>query len=96
MSDDIQHHISVYKKVFVALLILTVLTVLASYVEFGGIVWLAVGVGLAVGIAVAVAITIAVSVSLEVAVESQFHDLHHASLGPQTSYGSESEWHLQD
>tara|TARA_Y100001970_G_C14024790_1_gene745431 strand:- start:17 stop:397 length:381 start_codon:yes stop_codon:yes gene_type:complete len=48
MSDDIQHHISVYKKVFVALLILTVLTVLASYVEFGGIVWLAVGVGLAI------------------------------------------------
>ena len=48
MNDDIQHHISVYKKVFVALLILTVLTVLASYVEFGGIVWLAVGVGLAI------------------------------------------------
>ena len=48
MSDDIQHHISVYKKVFVALLILTVLTVLASYVEFGGIVWLAVGVGFAI------------------------------------------------
>ena len=50
MSDDIQHHISVYKKVFVALLILTVLTVLASYVEFGGIVWLAVGVGLAIAV----------------------------------------------
>ena len=48
MSDDIQHHISVYKKVFIALLILTVLTVLASYFEFGGIVWLAVGVGLAI------------------------------------------------
>ena len=48
MSDDIQHHISVYKKVFVALLILTVLTVLASYVEFGAIVWLAVAVGLAI------------------------------------------------
>tara|TARA_Y100000994_G_scaffold238636_1_gene231404 strand:- start:706 stop:1086 length:381 start_codon:yes stop_codon:yes gene_type:complete len=48
MSNDIQHHISVYKKVFIALLILTVLTVLASYFEFGGIVWLAVGVGLAI------------------------------------------------
>ena len=32
----------------IQLLILTVLTVLASYVEFGGIVWLAVGVGLAI------------------------------------------------
>ena len=48
MSNDIQHHISVYKKVFIALLILTILTVLASYFEFGGIVWLAVGVGLAI------------------------------------------------
>ena len=48
MSNDIEHHISVYKKVFVALLILTVLTVAASYFEFGGIVWLAVGVGLAI------------------------------------------------
>ena len=48
MSNDIQHHISVYKKVFIALLILTVLTVLASYFEFSGIVWLAVGVGLVI------------------------------------------------
>ena len=48
MSNDIQHHISVYKKVFIALLILTILTVLASYFEFGGIVWIAVGVGLAI------------------------------------------------
>ena len=48
MSNDIKHHISVYKKVFIALLILTILTVLASYFEFGGIVWLAVGIGLAI------------------------------------------------
>tara|TARA_B100001094_G_scaffold174507_1_gene168750 strand:+ start:4183 stop:4563 length:381 start_codon:yes stop_codon:yes gene_type:complete len=48
MSNDIQHHINVYKKVFIALLILTVLTVAASYFEFGGIVWLAIGVGLAI------------------------------------------------
>ena len=48
MSNDIKHHISVYKKVFIALLILTILTVLASYFEFGGIVWIAVGVGLAI------------------------------------------------
>ena len=48
MSNDIKHHISVYKKVFISLLILTILTVLASYFEFGGIVWLAVGIGLAI------------------------------------------------
>ena len=48
MSNDMNHHIKVYKKVFIMLLILTVLTVVASYFEFGGIVWLAVGVGLAI------------------------------------------------
>ena len=48
MSNDMNHHIKVYKKVFIMLLILTVLTVAASYFEFGGIVWLAVGVGLAI------------------------------------------------
>ena len=48
MSNDINHHIKVYKKVFILLLICTVLTVVASYFEFGGIVWLAVGVGLAI------------------------------------------------
>ena len=48
MSNDMNHHIQVYKKVFIMLLILTVLTVAASYVEFGGIAWLAIGVGLAI------------------------------------------------
>ena len=48
MSNDIEHHISVYKKVFIALLVLTALTVAASYFEFGGVVWLSVGVGLAI------------------------------------------------
>ena len=48
MSNDMNHHITVYKKVFISLLILTALTVAASYFEFGGIVWLAVGVGLAI------------------------------------------------
>ena len=48
MSSDMKHHIKVYRNVFLALLVLTGLTVGASYVEFGGIVWLAVGVGLAI------------------------------------------------
>ena len=44
--SDMNHHIKVYRKVFIALLILTVLTVVASYFDFGGVVWIAVGVGL--------------------------------------------------
>ena len=46
MSNDMNHHIKIYKKVFVALLILTAATVGVSYYDFGGIIWLAVGVGL--------------------------------------------------
>ena len=46
MSNDMNHHIKVYRKVFITLLILTGVTVGASYYDFGGIVWLAVGVGL--------------------------------------------------
>ena len=46
MSNDMNHHIKVYRNVFIALLILTGITVGASYYDFGGIVWLAVGVGL--------------------------------------------------
>tara|TARA_B100001996_G_scaffold311098_1_gene252983 strand:+ start:713 stop:1081 length:369 start_codon:yes stop_codon:yes gene_type:complete len=42
------HHIQVYRNVFLALLVLTGFTVGASYFEFGGIVWLAIGVGLAI------------------------------------------------
>jgi len=46
MSNDMNHHIKVYRNVFIALLFLTGITVGASYYDFGGIVWLAVGVGL--------------------------------------------------
>ena len=46
--DNIKDHVKVYWFVFIALLILTVLTVGVSYFEFGGIVWLAIGVGLAI------------------------------------------------
>ena len=46
MSNDMNHHIKVYRKVFITLLILTGVTVGASYYDFGGIVWMAVGVGL--------------------------------------------------
>ena len=46
MSNDMNHHIKIYKKVFVALLFLTGVTVGISYYDFGGIMWLAVGVGL--------------------------------------------------
>ena len=48
MSNDMQHHIKVYRNVFFALMVLTGATVGASYFEFGGIVWLAVGVCLAI------------------------------------------------
>ena len=44
--DNIKDHVKVYWNVFYALLVLTVLTVAVSYFEFGGITWLAVGVGL--------------------------------------------------
>ena len=44
--DNIKDHVKVYWNVFYALLVLTVLTVVVSYFEFGGITWLAVGVGL--------------------------------------------------
>ena len=44
--DNIKDHVKVYWNVFYALLVLTILTVAVSYFEFGGITWLAVGVGL--------------------------------------------------
>ena len=46
MSNNMNHHIKIYKKVFIALLFLTGVTVGISYYDFGGIVWLAIGVGL--------------------------------------------------
>ena len=44
--DNIEDHVKVYWNVFYTLLALTVLTVGVSYFEFGGIAWLAIGVGL--------------------------------------------------
>ena len=44
--DNIKDHVKIYWNVFYALLILTVLTVGVSYFDFGGIGWLAIGVGL--------------------------------------------------
>ena len=47
--DSIQDHVKVYKNVFLALLVLTVLTVLASYIHFS-IVWVGVFVGLLIAV----------------------------------------------
>ena len=48
--DNIKDHVKVYWNVFYALLVLTVLTVAVSYFEFGGIAWLAIGVGLLIAV----------------------------------------------
>jgi len=45
MSNDMNHHIKVYRNVFIGLLIFTVLTVSVSYIEFN-YVWIGVSVGL--------------------------------------------------
>ena len=50
MSDDIKHHIGIYRNVFIALLILTICTVCASYIDFS-YAW----VGLLVGLLIAFA-----------------------------------------
>lgn len=47
MSNDMKHHIKVYRNVFIGLLICTGLTVGVSYIDFG-LVWVGVAVGLAV------------------------------------------------
>ena len=47
MSNDMNHHIKVYRNVFIGLLIFTVLTVGASYFDFS-YVWLGVAVGLSI------------------------------------------------
>ena len=44
--DNIKDHVEVYWNVFYALFVLTALTVAVSYFEFGGIVWLSIGIGL--------------------------------------------------
>ena len=47
MSNDMNHHIKVYRNVFIGLLIFTALTVGASYVDFS-LIWVGVAVGLAI------------------------------------------------
>ena len=47
MSDNVKHHIPIYRNVFIALLVLTVFTVGASYIHFS-IMWVGVAVGLAI------------------------------------------------
>jgi len=47
MSNDMNHHIKIYRNVFIGLLIFTGLTVGASYLEFS-MVWLGVALGLAI------------------------------------------------
>jgi cytochrome c oxidase subunit 4 len=47
MSNDMKHHIKVYRNVFIGLLIFTALTVGASYIEFS-FVWAGIAVGLAI------------------------------------------------
>ena len=45
MSNDMSHHIKIYRNVFLGLLIFTVFTVAASYFHFN-YAWVGVGVGL--------------------------------------------------
>ena len=47
MSNDMKHHIKVYRNVFICLLIFTAFTVGVSYIEFS-IVWVGITVGLAI------------------------------------------------
>jgi caa(3)-type oxidase subunit IV len=47
MSNDMKHHIVIYRNVFIGLLICTGLTVGVSYIEFS-FVWVGVAVGLAI------------------------------------------------
>ena len=77
MSSDIKHHIKVYRNVFLALLVLTGLTVGASYVEFGGIVWLAVGVGV-----ISAIVVIFFSLFWDQSLFVQYDNHQHLSLLP--------------
>jgi len=47
MSNDMNHHIKIYRNVFIGLLIFTGLTVGASYIDFN-LIWIGVTVGLAI------------------------------------------------
>ena len=50
MSNDMNHHIKVYRNVFLGLLVLTGFTVGASYIHFDAL-WLGVALGLAIAFA---------------------------------------------
>jgi len=47
MSNDMNHHIKIYRNVFIGLLIFTGLTVGASYIDFN-LIWIGVTVGLSI------------------------------------------------
>ena len=49
MSNDMNHHIKIYRNVFLSLLVLTGFTVGASYLHFDAI-WLGVALGLAIAL----------------------------------------------
>ena len=55
MSNNMNHHIKVYRNVFIGLLIFTILTVSASYFEFN-YVWLGVTVGLLIAFIISLVI----------------------------------------
>ena len=48
MSQDLKHHVKIYRNVFIALLFLTALTVGVTYIEFSSV-----GLGLFVGLLIA-------------------------------------------
>ena len=50
MNNDMNHHIKIYRNVFIGLLIFTGLTVGASYIPFKewNLIWLGIFVGLAI------------------------------------------------
>ena len=47
MSNDMNHHIKIYRNVFIGLLIFTGLTVGASYIDFSSM-WVGIALGLAI------------------------------------------------
>ena len=49
MSNDMKHHIKIYRNVFLALLVLTGFTVGASYLHFDTL-WLGIALGLAIAL----------------------------------------------
>ena len=47
MSEDMNHHVKVYRNVFIGLLFFTILTVTSSYLQFS-LVWIGIAVGLTI------------------------------------------------